>query len=59
MNCILEYTAFERDHAVLVTIAVRSRGEVCPRRPMPTEAYALCQIVPHVTEKGYSIPALH
>jgi hypothetical protein len=20
---------------------------------MPTEAYALCQIVPHVTEKGY------
>ncbi len=21
---------------------------------MPTEAYALCQIVPHVTEKGYS-----
>jgi hypothetical protein len=21
---------------------------------MPTEAYALCQIVPHVTEKGYT-----
>jgi len=36
MTCILEYTAFERDHAVLVTIAVLKRGEVCP---MP---YALC-----------------
>jgi hypothetical protein len=33
----------------MTTIAVLKRGEVevCP---MP---YALCQIVPHVTEKGY------
>ena len=48
------------------TIAVRSRGEVCPARlnaQCPARAclaYALCpmpyadgQIVPHVTEKGY------
>ena len=34
-------------------IAVLKRGEVCPRRPMPTEAYA--RRVPHVTEKGYML----
>ena len=43
---------------IKTAIAVLKRGEVCPRRPMPTEAYALCPIVPHVTEKGYiSLPA--
>ena len=51
----------------MTNIAVLKRGEVCPVWPMPCLAnalfgqcpvwpmpYALCQIVPHVTEKGYT-----
>jgi hypothetical protein len=35
-----------------VHIAVLKRGEVCP---MPVSPSALCQIVPHVTEKSYKV----
>jgi hypothetical protein len=45
----------------MANIAVLKRGEVCPMPnaqcpvwPMPCLANAQCQIVPHVTEKGYT-----
>jgi putative transposase len=46
--CDLHGIRFTETEEAYIAVLKKVRYALCPRRPMPTEAYALCPVVPHM-----------